>query len=49
MIKLKNALQLAAMQDSCKLTVAALYEGASIIAPGVALVEIDDRIRRFIE
>lgn len=49
MIKLKNALQLAAMQDSCKLTVAALYEGASIIAPGVALVEIDDRIRRYIE
>ena len=35
MIKLKNSLQLAAMQDSCKLTIEALYEGARLIAPGV--------------
>ena len=49
MIKLKNAMQLAAMQDSCKLTVEALYEGASIIAPGVELGEIDLKIRQYIE
>ena len=49
MIKLKNAMQLAAMQDSCKLTVEALYEGASIIAPGVELGEIDQKIRQYIE
>lgn len=49
MIRLKNAVQLAAMQESCKITVAALYEGASLIAPGVELQEIDARIRRFIE
>lgn len=49
MIKLKNSVQLAAMQDSCRLTVEALYEGASIIAPGVELGEIDARIRRYIE
>lgn len=49
MIKLKNAAQLATMQESCKLTVSALYEGASIIAPGVELGEIDARIRRYIE
>ncbi len=49
MIKLKNSLQLARMQDSCKLTIEALYEGASIIAPGVALVEIDAKIRKYIE
>ncbi|MBR2615671.1 MAG: type I methionyl aminopeptidase [Clostridia bacterium] len=49
MIKLKNAAQLAAMQESCKLTVHALYEGASIIAPGITLGEIDARIRRTIE
>ncbi|MBR3836963.1 MAG: type I methionyl aminopeptidase [Clostridia bacterium] len=49
MIKLKNSLQLAAMQDSCKLTVEALYEGASLIAPGVEIGEIDQRIRQYIE
>ena len=49
MIKLKNAMQLAAMQDSCKLTVEALYEGASIISPGVELGEIDLKIRQYIE
>ncbi len=49
MIKLKNSNQLAKMKDSCKLTVEALYEGASIIAPGIALVEIDTRIRRYME
>jgi len=49
MIKLKNSAQLALMQESCKLTVAALYEGASLIAPGVTLGEIDERIRHFIE
>jgi methionyl aminopeptidase len=49
MIKLKNSLQLAAMQESCKLTISALYDGASIIAPGVTLGEIDLRIRKYIE
>ena len=49
MIKLKNSLQLSKMRDSCKLTIEALLEGASIVAPGVALVEIDARIRRYIE
>ncbi len=49
MIKLKNTAQLAAMQDSCKLTIEALYEGAGIIAPGVMLGEIDEKIRRYIE
>ena len=49
MIRLKNAAQLAQMQDSCKLTVEALYEGASIIAPGVTLGEIDRKIRMYIE
>ncbi len=49
MIKLKNSVQLATMQDSCKITVEALYHGAEIIAPGVELGEIDQRIRRFIE
>ena len=49
MIKLKNSQQLAVMQDSCKLTVEALYEGARFIAPGVMLGEIDERIRRYIE
>ncbi len=49
MIKLKNTAQLAKMQESCKLTIAALYEGASIIAPGVTLGEIDLKIRKYIE
>ncbi len=49
MIKLKNALQLATMQESCKLTVNALYFGAQIIAPGVETIEIDSRIRQYIE
>ena len=49
MIRLKNSVQLAQMQDSCKLTIEALYEGASIIAPGVSLGEIDQRIRQYIE
>ena len=49
MIKLKNSIQLATMQESCKITVEALYHGAEIIAPGVELGEIDQRIRRFIE
>ena len=49
MIKLKNTAQLAKMQESCKLTIAALYEGASMIAPGVTLGEIDQKIRKFIE
>ena len=49
MIKLKNTAQLAKMQESCKLTIAALYEGASLIAPGVTLGEIDQKIRKFIE
>ncbi|MBR2615128.1 MAG: type I methionyl aminopeptidase [Clostridia bacterium] len=49
MIKLKNAMQLAAMQDSCKLTIEALMEGASLIAPGVETGEIDQRIRKHIE
>lgn len=49
MIKLKNSLQLSKMRDSCKLTIEALLEGASLVAPGVALVEIDARIRRYIE
>lgn len=49
MIRLKNTAQLAAMQDSCKITIEALLEGASLIAPGVTLGEIDDRIRRTIE
>ena len=49
MIKLKNLQQLAVMQESCKLTVNALYEGASLIAPGVALCEIDQKIRKTIE
>jgi len=49
MIKLKNNAQLATMQESCKLTVYALYEGASLIAPGVTLSEIDLRIRQTIE
>lgn len=49
MIKLKNAMQLAAMQDSCRLTIEALMEGASFIAPGTELGEIDLRIRKYIE
>ena len=49
MIHLKNADQLAKMQESCKLTVRALYEGAELIRPGVTLGEIDARIRRVIE
>ena len=49
MIRLKNSAQLALMQESCKLTIAALYEGASIIAPGVTLGEIDMKIRKYIE
>lgn len=49
MIKLKNSVQLAKMQESCKLTIEALYEGASLIAPGVELGEIDARIRHYIE
>ncbi len=49
MIKLKNSQQLAAMQEACKLTIQALYHGAEIIAPGVELCEIDQRIRRYIE
>lgn len=49
MIKLKNSAQLAAMQESCKLTISALYEGAGIIAPGVTLGEIDMKIRQYIE
>ena len=49
MIKLKNNLQLAAMRDSCKITIQALYEGASLIAPGVELGEIDRKIRQTIE
>ncbi len=49
MIKLKNSQQLAAMQEACRLTIAALYHGAEIIAPGVELGEIDQRIRQYIE
>ena len=49
MIRLKNSAQLALMQESCKLTIAALYEGASIIAPGITLGEIDRKIRAYIE
>ncbi len=49
MIKLKNNQQLTLMQESCKLTISALYEGASIIKPGVTLGEIDARIRHYIE
>ena len=49
MIKLKNSQQIQTMQDSCRLTIEALYDGASIIAPGIELREIDRRIRRFIE
>ena len=49
MIKLKNSLQLAKMKDACKLTIEALMEGASLIAPGITLQEIDAKIRRTIE
>ena len=49
MIKLKNTLQLEKMQDSCKLTIEALMEGAAAIKPGVTTEEIDRRIRRYIE
>jgi len=49
MIKLKNTQQIAAMQESGKITIAALYYGAEMIAPGIELCEIDARIRRFIE
>ena len=49
MIKLKNTQQLTKMQDSCKLTIEALLEGASLIKPGVTTEEIDRRIRRVIE
>ena len=49
MIHIKNSRQLAQMRDSCKLTVEALYEGASVIAPGVTLGEIDLKIRKYIE
>lgn len=49
MIKLKNETQIAAMQDSCKLTLEALMEGAALIAPGVTLSEIDAKIRHTIE
>lgn len=49
MIKLKNTLQLQKMQDSCKLTIEALMEGASIIQPGVTTEEIDRKIRHYIE
>lgn len=49
MIKLKNSIQLAKMRDSGKLTLEALMEGASMIAPGVTLLEIDTKIRSYIE
>jgi methionyl aminopeptidase len=49
MIKLKNSSQLQAMQEACKLTVAALYHGSELIAPGIELCEIDQRIRQYIE
>lgn len=49
MIKLKNNLQLESMQEACKLTIEALMQGASIIAPGVMLGEIDEKIRNCIE
>lgn len=49
MIKLKNTLQLQKMQDSCKLTIEALMEGAGIIRPGVTTEEIDRKIRHYIE
>lgn len=49
MIKLKNSIQLAQMKEACKLTIAALMDGAALIAPGVTLGEIDAKIRRTIE
>ncbi len=49
MIKLKTAREILAMKDACKISANALKLAGSLVKPGVSTLEIDTKVRKYIE